>query len=75
MKQFEEIQITPQSTAKDIICDIFAIITANEYIEPLSGEFECFEEIARNYALILVNREKSITNNKKQTLIEQIRKL
>lgn len=75
MKQFEEIQITPQSTSKSIVCEIFSIITANEYIEPLSGEFECFEEIARNYALILVNREMSITKNKAQTLIEQIKKL
>ena len=75
MKQFETLEITPQYTAKSIVCEIFDIITADDYIEPLSGEFESFEEIARNYALILVNRSISITNNKKQTLIEQIRKL
>lgn len=62
-------------TAMDLVSSFFSQITVKEKIRPLSGEFECFEEIAKGFAMLAVVRQDHLNSNKKKILLQNIKKL
>ena len=64
-----------KKTALELVSYFYSIISHNETINILNGEFECFELMAKAQSMLYVCRNKSLNNNKKNQLIKYIKEL
>jgi hypothetical protein len=64
-----------KETALELVSYFFSNIVHDETINPLTGEFECFELMAKAQSMLYVCRNKSLNKNQKRDLIKYIKEL
>jgi hypothetical protein len=64
-----------KETALELVSYFFSIVVNNETINTTTGEFECFDLMAKAQSMLYVCRNKSLNQNQKNKLIKYIKEL
>ena len=64
-----------KETSLELVSYFFSIVVNDETINPMTGEFECFELMAKAQSMLYVCRNETLNKNQKSKLIKYIKEL